>query len=156
LGDIVKQRILSRASRASSGFTLIELMIVVAIIAILAAIAVPIYRDYLIRGYLTEAQAGLSAVRTAQEQYYQDNRSYQKPNGDCGASMPASTKFSYTCSPASNGQTWSAQASGIAGTAVAGFQYYIDQTNTRKTTGTPPKWTASTTCWTIRRDGSCS
>ena len=153
----MKQCIQPRLSRASSGFTLIELMIVVAIIAILAAIAMPIYRDYVIRGYLTEAQAGLSALRTAQEQYYQDNRSYGPASGtDCGAVMPASTKFTYTCATSSNGQAWAARASGKSGTAVDGFQYYIDQTNIRQTTGAPPKWTQSTTCWVLRRDGSCS
>lgn len=156
LGDIVINRIRSRASRASSGFTLIELMVVVAIIAILAAIGIPIYRDYLIRGYLTEAQAGLSAVRTAQEQFYQDNRTYSPSTGGCGAKMPASTKFTYTCSPANSGQTWEAKANGNAGTAVDGFQYSIDQTNTRKTLGVPAKWKKTDTCWVIRKDGSCS
>lgn len=156
MGDIVKQRILSRASRASSGFTLIELMIVVAIIAILLAIAVPIYRDYLIRGYLSEGQSSLSAYRTGMEQYYQDNRVYGVTGTTCGATLPTSKNFTYSCATSNSAQSWSATAVGNAGTAVNGFTYTIDQLNVRATTAAPPKWSTSATCWTLRRDGSCS
>src|ERR1700722_11706839 len=60
----------------SQGFTLIELMITVAIVAILAAIAIPNYRDYVIRGQLVDATQALAAVRANMERYFQDNRTY--------------------------------------------------------------------------------
>jgi type IV pilus assembly protein PilA len=48
--------------RSQSGFNLTELMIVVAIIGILAAVAIPAYRDYVVRARVTE---GLSLAGPA-------------------------------------------------------------------------------------------
>lgn len=157
MGDIVKQRIQPRANRASSGFTLIELMIVVAIIAILAAIALPIYRDYVTRSKLTEAQNLLSDYRTKMEQYFQDNRTYLDATGkNCGAPLPsaASNYFTYTCTGTAT--TYTATATGIATKGTGGFVFTIDQLNARATTGVPAKWTASSTCWVLRKSGDCS
>ena len=138
--------------RPSRGFTLIELMVVVAIIAILSAIALPSYSDYIVRGKITEAVAGLSDIRVRMEQYFQDNRSYVSAGTACGAALPGNTSnFTFACSGAAD--TYTATATGAG--SMNGFVYTVDQSNARQTTGVISGWAISTTCWVLKRDGSC-
>lgn len=60
--------------RKSSGFTLVELMIVVAIIAILASIAIPMYQDYVAKAQLASAFAEIRPGKTTVESVVQDSR----------------------------------------------------------------------------------
>jgi type IV pilus assembly protein PilE len=53
----------------SSGFTLIELMIVVAVIAVLAAVALPTYQSQVRKSRRAEAITFMSQVQQAQERY---------------------------------------------------------------------------------------
>ncbi|MDO9048832.1 MAG: type IV pilin protein [Methylobacter sp.] len=55
--------------KRSSGFTLMELMIVVAIIGILTGIAYPSYTAYVIKGKRSDAKAALLQMQIAQEKY---------------------------------------------------------------------------------------
>ena len=57
---------------SSSGFTLIELMIVIAIIGILAAIAIPQFSAYRKKAFNAAALSDLRNTRSVVEAYYQD------------------------------------------------------------------------------------
>jgi type IV pilus assembly protein PilE len=137
------------------GFSLIELLVAVAIVAILAAVAIPGYRDYVLRGKLTEAYTTLSATRVQLEQFYQDRRAY---NGACtnGTVSPPPTGryFTYACTL--NDQTYSVTATGVTAQGVSSqFVFDVDQNNTRRTTSVPSGWHTNGACWIRSKDGSC-
>jgi type IV pilus assembly protein PilE len=140
---------------AARGFTLIEVMIVVAIVAVLAAIALPNYSDYIKRGKIIEATAALSDLRTRYEQYYLDNRTYA---GGCLLIKPivnTARAFDIDCGGESNA-TYTGTATGKATESMGNFIYTINQANAKVSTITEPGWSGSATCWSIRKDGSCS
>jgi type IV pilus assembly protein PilE len=154
-----------RPPARQSGFTLVEVLVVVAIVAILAAIAVPNYRDYVTRGKIVEATAGLSDARVKMEQYFQDNRSYPtacvtSPTaaGTTEVQLMAMQNFTLTCAfPGANQYTVTATGRND----MAGFTYTINQANTKTSafsgSGSSAGWTAASpnTCWVIRKGGVC-
>jgi type IV pilus assembly protein PilE len=157
----------------STGFTLIELMMVVAIMGILMAIAVPSYQDYVIRSRTQEATSTLSDLRVRMEQFFQDYRNYGV--GACALNSagqnvvafpttlgtpPAKSKdFNFTCVATGNPATgYTIAASGVG--SMTGFNYTITETNARGTTisGAPKaNWNFAGTkaCWITAAGGNC-
>ena len=110
---------------STKGFTLLELMITIAIIAILAAVSIPAYTGYIKTAKMTEAHDNLAALRLAEEEYFLENNKYFTGN-DYNAIKTASgglwersgTNFSYLVSSASETTTWTATATGLAGSIL--------------------------------------
>ncbi len=143
--------------KSNDGFTLIELLITVLIIGILTAIAIPAYRDYVIRGQLVAGTNQLSEERAQMEQFYQDNRTYV--GGPCSTATTvgsASASFNVSCTgpgaPTASAYTITATGAGD----VNGFVYTIDQDGNQVTTGLPVGWgTVPSTCWIMSKGGTC-
>lgn len=64
------------APQKAKGFSLIEVMITVVIVAILASIAVPSYRQYVLRANRTVAKTALTDLVARQEGYKVDRKRY--------------------------------------------------------------------------------
>jgi type IV pilus assembly protein PilE len=91
-------RPLGVATRRSSGFTLIELMVAVAIVGILAGIAYPSYMDHVRKGNRAAAQAFMMEAAGAQQRYLMNNRSYASDLATLGYSLPSDVSGKYTAS----------------------------------------------------------
>lgn len=77
----------TRRCNKDNGFTLIEIMIVVAIIGIIAAVAMPSYRESIVKSKRTVAKTHLMDIAARQEQYLANNKRYAASLTDLG--LPA-------------------------------------------------------------------
>ena len=130
--------------QSSTGFTLIELMIVIAIIAILTSIAYPSYQDSVRKSRRAAAQADLIELSSFMERFFTENNKYHQNNAATPVavsppfvntafytySLPAKTATSFTLRATPTG----AQTSDDCGTMS------LSQTGQRITTGTAGCW----------------
>lgn len=129
----------------NAGMTLIELVIVVAIIALLAAIAVPGYRQYVLKGNRAEGQSALMQLAAAQEKFYLQNNEYTDQVAaapPAGLGLMATTErgfYDIAVALGPDNQSYTATATPVAGagqaddTRCTGFS--ISDTGYRDSTG---------------------
>lgn len=72
----IRSRVPGAGRTRMRGVTLVELIIVLVVVGVLASIAVPSYRQYVLRTHRVEAKAALMKIASAQEQYYLQNNTY--------------------------------------------------------------------------------
>jgi len=85
-----------RAMSAERGVTLIELMVVVVVIAILGSIAVPTYRNYVLRAQRSDATTELLRIRSAQEKFFLQNHRYAADTDEMSDAPPGGLGISAT------------------------------------------------------------
>jgi type IV pilus assembly protein PilE len=121
----------------SQGVTLIELMVVVIIISILGAVALPSYRNYVIRSKIPDATSGLAQKRLLMEQFFQDNRTYIGATNagvaicptQANADSTTSAYFNFYCSAGPTASTYTLMALGKG--SMNGFAFSVDQANNK-------------------------
>jgi prepilin-type N-terminal cleavage/methylation domain-containing protein len=111
-------------SKTSSGFTLIELMIVVAIVGVLASIALPVFQNMTFRARIAEREPVMRSIAKAVESFLLNAGS--APPGFSGAPNPVAMPDSFR-HPWLRGQPgWDRLMLDVDGSTFCTYQFTYD------------------------------
>lgn len=142
----------------SAGVTLLELMVVLAAMAILTAIALPAYRDYVLRGHLASATEGLTAMRARMEKHFQNRRTYETSGGDttpCQDTTVSNRTFGVFVVDCASVSATAFQLRATGSAPAAGFVFTLDERDQRATTSAASGWATCASRWLTRKGDTC-
>ena len=109
----------------SSGFTLVELIVVVAIVGILAAIAYPSYLDQVRKGYRAEAQALLMELAQRQQNFLIIRRRYASSLQELGYAGTGGDALSSTLQQVAQSYDIAGLSMGVSGALPPSFNIVL-------------------------------
>jgi type IV pilus assembly protein PilE len=137
-----------------NGFTLLELMISISIVGITTAIALPSYRESVLKSNRSDAQISIAGLATLQERFYFTHNRYTGDFADLidGAESEepiASEKGHYSIALAvtANGREWTMEATAINKQAEDHNCAKMSVTSKGKKTSHDSANALSTDCW---------
>jgi len=89
-------RLPERAGSRQAGFTLVELMVTVLVVALLTAIAVPGYRNQVVKTQRSAAKACLAQYAQFMERYYTTQLTYVGADPDLGCAVEDNMNLHYS------------------------------------------------------------
>lgn len=85
---------MSNLTSPSSGFSLLEILIVLTIVSILTAVALPQYNDYKKQAFDSRALSDLRNVAISEEAYFMQSEKYLPCNGSACTALPGMSAVS--------------------------------------------------------------
>ncbi|UUX94600.1 type IV pilin protein [Aquabacterium sp. J223] len=104
-----------RAAARRRGFTLIELMLVIVVLGVLGLVALPSYRDAVVRSRRADGVAALTAVQQAQERWRSNHPSFTTSLADLRLASTSPSGHYVIDIPSANGRTYQLRATATGG-----------------------------------------
>lgn len=140
--------------RKHNGFTLLELMVTISIVGITAAIALPTYRESVLKTNRSDAQISMTGLATLQERFYFTHNRYTGDFADLIAGAqpgdPVISErghYSIALAASANGREWTMEATAINKQAEDHNCAKMAVTSKGQKTSFDSSAAASTDCW---------
>jgi type IV pilus assembly protein PilE len=136
--------------KLNAGVTLMELLTVIVVISILASIAMPGYRQYMIRAHRADAKVALNSTASALERCFTRFTAYNSADCPTAAGLPvtveaATYRIEFSGTPTATAYVLQAVPLGAQAKDTECANFRLDQAGARTVTGTSSATPA--TCW---------